>query len=467
MNWRNPILRSSLFAFRPTVYRTLKLLREHDSSSPGSLRQLHDATLASLLLHAWKNTEYYREILSDVGVIKDGTVYLENFENIPILTKEIIRNEGRRLRARELPKGRKAYLNRTGGSTGEPIEYWQDNVYWDVNVATRLYHFEMLGKELGEPELKIWGADRDIFLETGTISARAQNFLYNRRIRTCSHLTDSDIEQIVEEVNRFRPKMIWGYTDGMYSIAQYVLRKHLGFHPPAAVLVGGGTLLPKMSEEMQAAFNAPTINFYGSREMGHIASSCKELDGMHTSSYSHKVEVLSQAGRPIVGEDGSLILTSLHNYAMPFIRYSIGDRGRMSDGLCACGSGYPILESVSGREMESFLTKDGALISPIYLITSIGTLVNTDLIRKIQFIQESFSKVVVKIVISPQVAAEDLNEHLNLIRERLTRIMGEDCAVDFERVAEIPPTKSGKYLYTVSKLEKRDALSSLPDSEVA
>jgi phenylacetate-CoA ligase len=453
LNWRRRILVPALRALRPVSHRELKLLRDLEWKSSDEIRKVQEGRLVSLLQHAWAQTDYYREVLDDCGAVRNGVVDLGRFEQIPFLTKDIIRREGVRLRAKKLPGGRTAYLNRTGGSSGEPIEYWQDNYYWDVNVGTKIYHFEVLGKRLGEPELKIWGSDRDLLRETSTQKARLQNFLYNRRICTCSRLTDRDIMGIVDEINRFRPRLIWGYIDGLYTVARYVNHRGLKVHAPAAVFGGGGTLFPQMGESIRAAFGAPAINFYGSREMGDVACECAETAGLHISSHSHKVEVVDHDGRPVVERDGELILTSLHNYAMPFIRYQIGDRGQLTERSCRCRRSFPLLESVAGRGMESFVTRDGAIVSPTYLITAVGTLGSPNLVKKIQFVQDDYSKITVRIVPAEQTDEPNLSRHLKKIALQIQAVMGSDCSVAFERVPEIPPTRSGKYLYTVCRLE--------------
>jgi phenylacetate-CoA ligase len=453
VNWRQPLLLLLLGALHPVSYRELKLLRALEWKSRDQIQQLHETRLADLLRHAWQETDYYREVLGTGGIVRDGAVNLDRFEEIPILTKDIIRREGPRLRARTLPKGRKAYANRTGGSTGEPIEYWQDSHYWDVNVATKIYHFEVLGKRLGDRELKIWGSDRDLVLETTTWQRRLQNWLYHRRIRTCSQLTAQDIEAIIDEINRFRPRTVWGYIDGLYTVAQYVNRTGRRLHPPAAVFGGGGTLLPPMGDSIGRGFGAPVVNFYGSREMGDVACECPHTAGLHISSNSHRVEILDPGGRSVVEQEGDIVLTSLHNYAMPFIRYRIGDRGRLTRRACACGRGFPLLESVSGRSMEAFVRSDGAIISPIWLITSNARLIESEIIQRIQFVQEDYQRVLVKIVVAERASAADVDTRCGQIRAKLKEVMGAACDVRFERVTDIPPSASGKYLYTVSKVQ--------------
>ncbi len=162
-NWRKPILFLLMRSVGSLIPHELKLLRSIEYE-PKTIRDLQQRRLVKLLQHAWENTEYYREVLSNVGVVINGKVNLDRFSNIPLLTKSIMRSNGERLRAKNLPPRRKPYNNRTGGSTGEPVGFWQDSHYWDINVATKLYHFAMHGKNMGELELKIWGSDRDIVL---------------------------------------------------------------------------------------------------------------------------------------------------------------------------------------------------------------------------------------------------------------------------------------------------------------
>ena len=452
MGWREPLLMLSLRTMQPTTYRELKLLRRLDRAPAAEIQALHEQRLTALLRHAFEQTDYYREVLGDCGVVRDGKVDLSRFDTLPILTKEIIRSQRQRLRARTLPEGRKAFVNKTGGSTGQQVEYDQDNYYWDINVATKLYHFEILGKRLGDPELKVWGSVRDVSDETAEWRRRAANWLYNRRIVTCTELSPPDIDRIIDEINAFRPATVWGYIDGLYTISTYINQHGRRLHAPVAVLSGGGTLLPTMVEPIQRAFGAPVINYYGSREMGDVACGCTEADGLHISMNSHKVETLDPREKPVIEEDGDLILTSLHNYAMPFIRYRIGDRGQLTRRACACGRPFPLLASVSGRTMEAFIRADGRVISPLAFVRTVRVLAEPTLIDRLQFVQETHTHVLVRVVPAQGAASEALQDRYELIRERTKELMGQDCEVTFETVPAIPTTASGKYLYTVSKV---------------
>ena len=114
------------------------------------------------------------------------------------------------------------------------MEYDQDNYYWDINVATKLYHFEILGKRLGDPELKVWGSVRDVSDETAEWRRRAANWLYNRRIVTCTELSPPDIDRIIDEINAFPAS----HRLGLHRRPLHDLHLHQPAWPPAACARG-------------------------------------------------------------------------------------------------------------------------------------------------------------------------------------------------------------------------------------
>ena len=73
-----------------------------------------------------------------------------------------------------------------------------------------------LGKQLGEPEFKIWGAQRDLVRDTGTHIARAKNFLYNRHVESCATLSTQRIREIIDRINRVQPNTLRAYVDGAF-----------------------------------------------------------------------------------------------------------------------------------------------------------------------------------------------------------------------------------------------------------
>jgi phenylacetate-CoA ligase len=452
LNWRKPLVIGLLRLTNSFVPGELQLLRSIEWEQPENIRELLTRRLVELLRHAWVNTEYYKAVLEDCGAVRDGVVNLECFEDIPCLTKDIIRKEGERLRSKSLPSGCNPYRNSTGGSTGQPLSFWQDSRYWDVNVASKIYHFEVLGKQLGEPEMKIWGSDKDLFEGTIGLKAKLQNLFYNREFAQCFHMNEESIRAIIHQIDTYKPKLIWSYRDGMDEVAKYVKRHHLQPHAPAAIVCLGGTLYPHIAERIREAFDSPVINAYGSREMGDIGFECLNTEGLHISAHSHHLEAVDEIGTPVMEQEGELVVTSLMNYAMPFIRYRIGDRGKLTARACSCGRGFPLLETVSGRMIERFVTATGEHVDPIYFVHLMGVVYGNDAIKRFQVIQEDYLKIRINIILEPGAHSTHVQPTLDRVSEKIRLVMGQECEVIYDFVEDIALTKSGKYLYVISKV---------------
>ncbi len=381
--------------------------------------------------------------------MRNGKVNLDRFTSIPLLTKDIIREQTDRLRAKSLPDGRKAYANATGGSTGEPLKFWQDSGYWAVTIATRTYQFSMAGKEMGEREMKIWGHERDLFEGTIGLKAKLENLAYNRKFEQCWHLPEQRILQILRDIDRWKPKMLWCYRDGIDAVAKYANEKKLRPHSPAVIVLGGATVYPYMVEAIEKAFRAPALSAYGSREVGALACQCTSGGGHHIATQSNVVETIDADERPVVEDVGELVITSLTNYAMPFVRYRIGDRGRLTDRPCSCGRGFPLLESVNGRVVEVLVNAKGEQVDGIFFIHLLGVAFNRGFVRKFQVVQDESGAITVRVVLEPGSGPEAARANIDEVRSKILLVMGRDCPVHFEFVDDIPLSPSGKHTYVV------------------
>jgi phenylacetate-CoA ligase len=164
------------------------------------------------------------------------------------------------------------------------------------------------------------------------------------------------------------------------------------------------------------------------------------------------VEVINDKGIPCEpGETGNIVITTLNNYSMPLIRYKIGDLGILTDDKeCPCKCNYPMLKEVVGRNTDRFITQSGAVVMPEFFIHLIGVVCNRGNIKLFQVIQEDTSHIRVKIVKEGEISQENLTE----ISEKIGIVMGKECKIGFEFVDNIPKTSTGKYLYTISKVQQ-------------
>ena len=116
--------------------------------------------LIQMLAHCERAVPYYAELIRNLGAsfFKDPEQYLLG---IPILTKDIIRSRFDDLKSVDLPR-REWNFNTSGGSTGEPVRFIQDREYEDRSGALKTLYSKWAGREIGEPEVRLWGSERDI-----------------------------------------------------------------------------------------------------------------------------------------------------------------------------------------------------------------------------------------------------------------------------------------------------------------
>jgi phenylacetate-CoA ligase len=183
-----------------------------------------------------------------------------------------------------------------------------------------------------------------------------------------------------------------------------------------------------------------------------MACSCEKNEGLHLNIFNHYIEILNKELKDCgPGEIGKIYVTTLHNKIMPLIRYDIGDIAVPARSKkCSCGRGMPLIKKVEGREMSMFKTKEGKLVPGEFFIHFVGVVFNKGYISKYQVIQKDFDEILIRVVISNR---KMFNNYRAKIESSILNVMGEDCKIEWEFVEEIKPSKSGKYLYTISEIK--------------
>lgn len=447
MNWRKTLIFAGLYLTGSKIPKYLKEIEDLQYKTQDEIRRYQEEKLKKLLSHAYENVPYYNKVLRESEAVIDGNVNLDNFSEIPILTKDIIRKEGKNLYSRDY-KSRKNYENTSGGSTGEPVKFIQDKEYDEWNTATKIYYNWMLGKDIGEKEIKFWGSERDIIEGNLTVKDRAINYLYNRKFFNSYNLNEENINKLIELHNSFKPFCYWSYTDAAFEFSKVVIDRNIKLYPPKFIITTINPLYDDARRSIEKAFECPVYDQYGSREVGSIACQCNEKKELHTFPWYNFVEILDKWDREVkAGEEGRIIVTNLRNYSMPLIRYDIGDVA-ISAGYseCNCGRNFFSLEKILGRTLGYFKKRDGSLIHSHFIVQR---LFFKKWIKRFQIVQDGFEHIVIRIEKSGEPSRKELED----IIYKTKILMGKDCKVEFEFVNEIEPSKSGKYLYTVCEVK--------------
>jgi len=438
INWRKPIIKMLLYASGSKVMRYMREIDKANALSDTDKKEYQIQKLEKLLLYAQKNVPYYNKVLSEAGVVIGDKVYLENFNKIPFLTKDIIRKEGKNLYSKEKRKG--VYENTSGGSTGEPVRFLQDAYYNDWNIATKLYFNQKLGKDVGASEIKLWGSDRDILEGSLKLKDRIINMLYNRKFFNCYDFCEDKMKNFLELNSIFKPIAYWSYVEAITEIANYILKNNIRTHNPKFIITTIGPLYEENRELIKKAFNSKVYNQYGSREVGWVSIEQEEKKNMDVMFWRQAVEIMD--------ERNEIIVSSLDNFAMPLIRYKIGDfvEGENSHSYFFNDTKFYLkMKNVAGRTLGFFKKADGSLFHTHHLVQQ---LFFKDWIKMFQIIQKNKNYILIKIV----KRSNYKNEELEIIERDIIKLAGKEFSIGWEFVKEIKPSKSGKYLYTICEI---------------
>ena len=428
-------------------------------SATGDLQARSEARLRSLLRHAAENVPFYQKL----------QLKSDDFHAFPVLAKADYRQHELESFCAVNVDPALRIDRKTSGSTGQPFQFSLDRRALPIIFASHLFYDSWHGLDLFDPYVRIVSpvpsptqlqssAPPKLRLKA-TITSRMQQ-LYEKFTQEKIFIWEIDSHGaagVWRRLEKFRPKFVMGYTSSLATLADALLQSNLRLSRPVrGVITIAETLTPNRKRLIEEYFQAPIINRYGLREFGSwSAQSCRESpDQFHINTELVVCEILRPDGTPCApGERGRVVLTDLHNFARPFIRYDTGDLAVAGAGKCACGRGFPLLGAIEGRSLECLRTPSGAEVSP----TVLGHFLfvyhdHVDAVRHYQLVQESADRV--RFLIVPGPGWDE--ERRGRLQSDLGALLGKKMAVEIQVVSEIPAEKSGKR--PIIKLFKNEAL---------
>jgi len=431
--------------------RYLSILRDLETSqhfSPDKLARLRLGRLRTIIEYAYENCPFYKERFDKSGFVPSSLESFADIQVIPCLTKEDIQTRRDDIVARRFRGSPRLMADRTGGSTGKPLHYYRDRRRFDYLKASAIRHDRWAGHDIGDKQAVIWGNRHD-FSGKDELKSRIRNLMLDRKlVLDSSSITEDKMAEFVEAIRRFRPKTVLAYANSCALFAKYLLDKGIEDIRVDSVITSAELLDPDDRIAIEQAFHCRVFDRYACREIGMIASECEAHDGLHINAECVYVEFVRD-GRPAApGEEGDVIITDLVNFGMPFIRYRIEDVGVPTDRLCSCGRGLPLMEMVAGRTTDFLLCPDGRKVSGAAL--TIYLIANTPGVRQAQIVQETRGSVRLRLVRSE----EFTEDSMAFLEKQVPEFFGEAMRVEYEFVDAIPSEPSGKYRFSICKLDR-------------
>jgi phenylacetate-CoA ligase len=417
--------------------RNYRHLSKTQFDSPDVVRARQLSMLKVQLRHAYATVPFYRRTWAAAGVHPDDVKSLDDIRHFPIVTKTDIRKHAAEMLS-EAYRGANLRTKTTSGSTGVPLVIKLDErgAQWKAGCVLRAD--EWSGWRLGQRVAKVWGNPE--YRHFG-LRGRFTNHFVDRAIYLDTiNLTEDRIREFVAAVRRHRPGLVFGHAHSLYMLACVLSKSGISDIRPNGIISTAMPLHDYQRKAIEQALGVPVTNRYGCEEVSLIACQCERHRGLHVAAESVFVEVKG------AGPTGPLLVTDLSNFAMPLIRYQIGDVATLSDSPCGCGRGLPVLEKVEGRDADYVVTPTGSLISGISLTENFAVLIKGA--AQVQIIQETVTHLRVRMVRDPIWDAESERQ----IRELVLKTFGPTMTYDLEFVDLIPQEPSGKYRFCVSKV---------------
>jgi len=417
-------------------------LQQSEWWSEDALNSAQLKQLGQLLSHARKHSPFYKDQLKGLDW-QDGTLLTANhWQQIPILTRKEVQAAGSALRSQFLdPAHGKTSEVHTSGSTGTPIKVTKttacDLMFVAVSLRDHFWHRRDLLQKLAMIRTvpdglaqypqgikqSSWGSTVDGLYHSGD----------------CVVLSiTATIEQQLEWLQREKPSYLLAFPSVIQALAQQAISHNIQLPDLIQVTTLGESLDTGLRGHCKRAFGAELVDTYSSQEIGYMALQCPSTENYHVQSEAVYVEVLNDKDLPCEsGEVGRVIATPLHNFAMPLIRYEVGDYAEVGQP-CTCGRHLPVLKRILGRSRNILTLPNGDQLWPRLSELRYGEIAP---ISQFQIVQKSAELLQVKLVAMRAVTAAEEEQLRDLIASRI----GHPFRIEFSYHTSIPRSANGKY----------------------
>lgn len=397
---------------------------------------------AELLRHARRTVPYYAKRLDNFTWRYGQPLTSEIWSELPLLRREDIQDAGELLHSRALPKSHGKTMNvSTSGSTGKPVTVLSSeitsmlwNVFtardyiwrrWDISGKLAAIRHDRSGRSAypDGSNGKSWVRSLAAALPTGPSAMLS---------------IATPIESQIEWLQRKRPDYLITHPTNLEALLLHCAREGIRISNLKQVQTISEVLNADVRPLCQEVWGVVVSDMYTTQEAGYLALQCPLHEHYHIQSENVIIEILDAQDKPCApGQTGRVVVTHLHNFATPLIRYDIGDYAEMGV-LCSCGRGLPVINHIAGRARAMVILPSGDQHWPFFGGVKFSHIAP---ISQFQLVQKTLDTIEAILVTARELTESEQNELRQLITTELTY----PFMVTFTYVDEIPRSKGGKY----------------------
>ncbi|HXJ79905.1 MAG TPA: hypothetical protein VMS64_14630 [Candidatus Methylomirabilis sp.] len=418
----------------------------HRHARRDEIAAFQEAHLRRLVDHAYESVPRYRTLFERHGLAPHHIRTLADLARIPLTSRRDLQEAPVENVVTRGVNAATLLAHRTSGSTGVPLTIrrtWCEerlaSAFWMRalrDFGVRPWHSRAsIGFPLAHNP-RDWDVPQRIIRRFG---------LYRTTRLDCR----LPIAELVARLETRRPDVIVGSPGLLARIGQTMPRDQSRALRLRSVITGGEVLTPLLRRQITTTFGAPVHDVYATHELGVIGWQCLQVGTFHVSDDSVIVEVLKDSRPARPGETGEVIVTRLHAFAMPFIRYRLGDLVTQGDGSCACGAPFSTLLTVQGRMLDYFPLAGGRLLHPYELVTVIVKH-GVRWVGQYQLTQERPDRVVARVM----PLATPSPEEVDALEQAARACLGPGIGFQVQLLArEMPLEVNGKFRLARSLVE--------------
>jgi phenylacetate-CoA ligase len=400
------------------------------------LRQLHE-----VLGEAFRKIPYWRDALARAGFHPDRALSEEQFAALPVLDRAQVQALGDAIVNPSPPASHgRVGEGSTSGSTGTPVRFRDTTVvhhFWRaLMLREHLWQRRDFSGKLAAIRSNVehgqaanWGAGTVFVVATGP---------------ACMLNIRADLSRQLDWLLEHNPDYLLTHPSNLRALAALALERGVAWPRLRQLRTFGEVLGEETRALCRRAWHVEIADVYSCEEAGYIAFQC-ERGSCHVQSESLLVEILDDRGAGCApGTTGRVVLTTLHNFAMPLVRYELGDYAEWG-AACPCGRGLPVIRRIMGRRRNMLKLPDGTQHWPSFPERG---WVDIAPIEQLQVVQKSLDTVVLKVRSARALTDE---EAARLVATFRTTLQFPHRIV-VEPVAAIPRAANQKFEDFVSEL---------------
>ncbi len=410
-----------------------------------ALSHYQQQQLALVLNHANKTVPFYRDKFKTLAIELGENFDFSQWSNIPIISRQEVQEHQDQFLSEDIPQKHLPLKEiNTSGSTGTPLT-------WSSTVLIRFFQQVLIFRD------HLWHK-RDFSKKHGGIRYCQKNSsaypegsvfpswnpVYPTGASYLLNIKTDPLKQL-EWIQRNKLNYLITYPSNALALAELCLEKNLSLPELEELLFFGEVADEKVKKTCQEAFDVLLTDTYSANEVGYIALQCPEQEHYHIQSENLYVEILDDQGNPCQpGQVGKVVLTTLHNFAKPLIRYAIGDYAVVGE-LCSCGRGLPVLKKILGRTRNLLTFPSGERFWPTLPHASLQKIAP---VKQRQFVQKTKEQIEVRLVVARNLTEQEEDSLTKHIQKKL----GYPFQIIFVYQDKLSRSKGGKFEEFISEV---------------